>query len=411
MLKNTDKEIFNLIVSEQNRQENELELIASENYASLDVLEAAGSILSNKYSEGYPGKRYYAGQENIDKIETLAINRAKELFGAEYVNVQPLSGSPANLAVYLGVLNPGDKVLGLSLDQGGHLSHGHPLNFSGLLYEIIPYFLDKQTELIDMDEVEKLALEHKPKMILAGFSAYSRNIDWKRFREIADKVGAILFADIAHIAGLVAAGALENPVTYCDIVTTTTHKTLRGPRGAIIMSKAKFEQQLARAVFPGVQGGPHENLVAAKAVAFKEALQPEFKEYAKQVIKNAQTLALELQKNGFRIISNGTDNHLILLDVFGSVGVTGKEAEVALEKIGLSVNKNMIPYDPRKPLDPSGIRIGTPAATTRGMKETEMLQIANFITKAIKNHQDENYLTNLKNDVIELCKKFPIYEK
>ncbi|ATU05557.1 serine hydroxymethyltransferase [Candidatus Gracilibacteria bacterium HOT-871] len=411
MLKNTDKEIFDLIVSEQNRQENELELIASENYASLDVLEAAGSILSNKYSEGYPGKRYYAGQENIDKIETLAINRAKELFGAEYVNVQPLSGSPANLAVYLGVLNPGDKVLGLSLDQGGHLSHGHPLNFSGLLYEIIPYFLDKQTELIDMDEVEKLALEHKPKMILAGFSAYSRNIDWKRFREIADKVGAILFADIAHIAGLVAAGALENPVTYCDIVTTTTHKTLRGPRGAIIMSKAKFEQQLARAVFPGVQGGPHENLVAAKAVAFKEALQPEFKEYAKQVIKNAQTLALELQKNGFRIISNGTDNHLILLDVFGSVGVTGKEAEVALEKIGLSVNKNMIPYDPRKPLDPSGIRIGTPAATTRGMKETEMLQIANFITKAIKNHQDENYLTNLKNDVIELCKKFPIYEK
>ncbi|RKW21989.1 serine hydroxymethyltransferase [Candidatus Gracilibacteria bacterium] len=411
MLKNTDKEIFDLIVSEQNRQENELELIASENYASLDVLEAAGSILSNKYSEGYPGKRYYAGQENIDKIETLAINRAKELFGAEYVNVQPLSGSPANLAVYLGVLNPGDKVLGLSLDQGGHLSHGHPLNFSGLLYEIIPYFLDKQTELIDMDEVEKLALEHKPKMILAGFSAYSRNIDWKRFREIADKVGAILFADIAHIAGLVAAGALENPVTYCDIVTTTTHKTLRGPRGAIIMSKAKFEQQLARAVFPGVQGGPHENLVAAKAVAFKEALQPEFKEYAKQVIKNAQTLALELQKNGFRIISNGTDNHLILLDVFGSVGVTGKEAEVALEKIGLSVNKNMIPYDPRKPLDPSGIRIGTPAATTRGMKETEMLQIADFITKAIKNHQDENYLTNLKNDVIELCKKFPIYEK
>ncbi|MBB1565276.1 serine hydroxymethyltransferase [Candidatus Gracilibacteria bacterium] len=411
MLKNTDKEIFDLIVSEQNRQENELELIASENYASLDVLEAAGSILSNKYSEGYPGKRYYAGQENIDKIETLAINRAKELFGAEYVNVQPLSGSPANLAVYLGVLNPGDKVLGLSLDQGGHLSHGHPLNFSGLLYEIVPYFLDKQTELIDMDEVEKLALEHKPKMILAGFSAYSRNIDWKRFREIADKVGAILFADIAHIAGLVAAGALENPVTYCDIVTTTTHKTLRGPRGAIIMSKAKFEQQLARAVFPGVQGGPHENLVAAKAVAFKEALQPEFKEYAKQVIKNAQTLALELQKNGFRIISNGTDNHLILLDVFGSVGVTGKEAEVALEKIGLSVNKNMIPYDPRKPLDPSGIRIGTPAATTRGMKETEMLQIADFITKAIKNHQDENYLTNLKNDVIELCKKFPIYEK
>ena len=411
MLKNTDKEIFDLIVSEQNRQENELELIASENYASLDVLEAAWSILSNKYSEGYPWKRYYAWQENIDKIETLAINRAKELFWAEYVNVQPLSWSPANLAVYLWVLNPWDKVLGLSLDQWWHLSHGHPLNFSGLLYEIIPYFLDKQTELIDMDEVEKLALEHKPKMILAWFSAYSRNIDWKRFREIADKVWAILFADIAHIAWLVAAWALENPVTYCAIVTTTTHKTLRWPRWAIIMSKAKFEQQLARAVFPWVQGWPHENLVAAKAVAFKEALQPEFKEYAKQVIKNAQTLALELQKNGFRIISNWTDNHLILLDVFWSVWVTWKEAEVALEKIWLSVNKNMIPYDPRKPLDPSWIRIWTPAATTRWMKETEMLQIANFITKAIKNHQDENYLTNLKNDVIELCKKFPIYEK
>ncbi|PZM86704.1 serine hydroxymethyltransferase [Candidatus Gracilibacteria bacterium] len=411
MLKNTDKEIFDLINLEKERQENELELIASENYASLDVLEAAGSILSNKYSEGYPGKRYYAGQENIDKIENLAISRAKELFQAEYVNVQPLSGSPANLAVYLGVLNPGDKVLGLSLDQGGHLSHGHPLNFSGLLYEIIPYFLDKNTELIDMDEVERLALEHKPKMILAGFSAYSRNLDWKRFREIADKAGAILMADIAHIAGLVAGGVLENPVPYCDIVTTTTHKTLRGPRGAIIMSKEKFGPQIARAVFPGIQGGPHENLIAAKAVAFKEALQPEFKEYTKQVIKNAKVLAEALQKNGFRIISGGTDNHLILVDVFGSFGVTGKEAELALEKVGLSVNKNMIPYDPRKPLDPSGIRLGTPAATTRGMKEEEMLKIAKIFTETIKNHQKEEILKNLKKEVLELCKKFPIYKK
>lgn len=411
MLKNTDKEIFDLINLEKDRQECELELIASENYASLDVLEAAWSILSNKYSEGYPGKRYYAWQENIDKIENLAIERAKELFGAEYVNVQPLSWSPANLAVYLWVLNPWDNVLGLSLDQGWHLSHGHPLNFSWLLYEIIPYFLDKETEIIDMDEVEKLALEHKPKMILAWFSAYSRNLDWKRFREIADKVWAILMADIAHIAWLVAWGVLENPVSYCDIVTTTTHKTLRWPRWAIIMSKEKFWPQIARAVFPWVQGWPHENLIAAKAVAFKEALRPEFREYALQVVKNAKVLSEELQKNGFRIISGGTDNHLVLIDIFWSFWVTWKEAEKALEKVWLSVNKNMIPYDPRKPLDPSWIRIWTPAATTRWMKEEEMKKIAKIFTEAIKNHENEEYLTNLKNIVTELCKKFPIYEK
>lgn len=411
MLKNTDKEIFDLINLEKERQENELELIASENYASLDVLEAAWSILSNKYSEGYPWKRYYAWQENIDKIENLAISRAKELFQAEYVNVQPLSWSPANLAVYLWVLNPWDKVLGLSLDQWGHLSHWHPLNFSWLLYEIIPYFLDKNTELIDMDEVEKLALEHKPKMILAWFSAYSRNLDWKRFREIADKAWAILMADIAHIAWLVAWGVLENPVPYCDIVTTTTHKTLRWPRWAIIMSKEKFWPQIARAVFPWIQGWPHENLIAAKAVAFKEALQPEFKEYTKQVIKNAKVLAEALQKNGFRIISWGTDNHLILVDVFWSFWVTWKEAEFALEKVWLSVNKNMIPYDPRKPLDPSWIRLWTPAATTRWMKEEEMLKIAEIFTETIKNHQNEEILKNLKKEVLELCKKFPIYKK
>lgn len=411
MLKNTDKEIFDLINLEQNRQENELELIASENYASLEVLEAAWSILSNKYSEGYPGKRYYAWQENIDKIENLAIQRAKELFQAEYVNVQPLSWSPANLAVYLWVLNPWDKVLGLSLDQWWHLSHWHPLNFSWILYEIIPYFLDKETELIDMDEVEKLALEHKPKMILAWFSAYSRNLDWKRFREIADKVWAILMADIAHIAWLVAWWVLENPVAYCDIVTTTTHKTLRWPRWAIIMSREKFWSQIARAVFPWVQGWPHENLIAAKAVAFKEALQPEFKEYAKQVVKNAKVLAEALQRNWFRIISNWTDNHLILIDVFWSFWVTWKEAEKALEKVWLSVNKNMIPYDPRKPLDPSWIRIWTPAATTRWMKEEEMLKIAEIFTETIKNFENEENLIKLKNMVTELCKKFPIYDK
>lgn len=411
MLKNTDKEIFDLINLEKNRQENELELIASENYTSLEVLEAAWSILSNKYSEGYPWKRYYAWQENIDKIENLAIERAKKIFGAEYVNVQPLSWSPANLAVYLWVLNPWDKVLGLSLDQGWHLSHWHPMNFSWILYKIIPYFLDKESELIDMDEIEKLALEHKPKMILAWFSAYSRNLDWKRFRNIADKVWAILMADIAHIAWLVAWWVLENPVPYCDIVTTTTHKTLRWPRWAIIMSKEKFSQQIAKAVFPWIQGWPHENLIAAKAVAFKEALKPEFKEYAKQVVKNAKVLAESLQKKWFRIISWWTDNHLILVDVFWSFWVTWKEAEKALEKVWLSVNKNMIPYDPRKPLDPSWIRIWTPAATTRWMKEEEMLKIAEIFTETIKNFENEENLTKLKNKVSKLCKKFPIYDK
>lgn len=409
MLQQNDNAIFDLIQKETQRQEAEIELIASENYASADVMEAAGSILTNKYSEGYPGRRYYAGQEFIDQIENLAIERAKELFGAEYVNVQPLSGSPANLAVYLGVLNPGDTVLGLSLDQGGHLSHGHPMNFSGILYNIIPYTLDKETEIIDMDEVERLALEHKPKMILAGFSAYSRNLDWKRFREIADKIWAILMADIAHIAGLIAGWVLENPVPYCDVVTTTTHKTLRGPRWAMIMSKEKYAKDIARAVFPGVQWGPHENLIAAKAVAFKEALDPSFKEYSQQVVKNAQVLATELMESWFKITSNGTDNHLVLIDVFGSFEVTGKEAEAALDTVGLSTNKNMIPYDPRKPLDPSGIRIGTPAATTRGMKEDEMKIIAKVFTEAVQNHQNPEKLQELRAEILDLSSKFPVY--
>lgn len=410
MLKTADPILFDLIQKEEHRQETEIELIASENYASLDVLEAAWSILSNKYSEWYPGKRYYAGQEFIDQIETLAIDRAKEIFWAEYVNVQPLSGSPANLAVYLAFLNAGDKVLGLSLDQGGHLSHGHPLNFSGLLYEIIPYTLDPETSLIDMDEVDRLATENKPKMIIAGFSAYSRDLDWKRFREIADKVGAILMADISHIAGLIAGGVLENPIPYCDVVTTTTHKTLRWPRWAIIMSKSKYEKEIARAVFPWVQWGPHENLIAAKAVAFAEALKPEFKVYARQVVDNARVLASELQNHGFKIISGGTDNHLMLVDVFWSFGVTWKEAELALEKVGLSANKNMIPYDTRKALDPSGIRIWTPAATTRWMKETEMKIIARIFADAVKNKDDETKLASLKQEVLEMCGKFPIYK-
>ena len=432
MLKNSDPKLAKLIDLEAKRQEEEIELIASENYASKDVMEAAWSILTNKYSEGYPGKRYYAGQEYIDQIEQLAIDRAKELFGAEHVNVQPLSGSPANMAVYLGVLKPGDKVLGFSLDQGGHLSHGHPLNFSGILYEIVPYFVDKKTWEINMDEVERIALKEKPQMILAWFSAYSRDLDWKRFREIADKVGAVLMADIAHIAGLIAGWVLENPVPYCDVVTTTTHKTLRWPRWGMIMCKEKFAKQIDRAVFPGVQGWPHENLIAAKAVAFWEALKPEFKQYAKQVVKNAKNLALSLMNYWFKIVSNWTDNHLMLVDVFSSFGVTWKEAEKALELAWLSANKNMIPYDPRKPLDPSWIRIWTPAATTRWMKEQEMEKIAEVFYKSIKALQEQKWynskvedksdmsvfenenlikkLNELKWEILELCRKFPVYK-
>lgn len=410
MLEKNDKVLFDLIEKEAHRQETEIELIASENYTSLDVMEAAWSILTNKYSEWYPWKRYYAWQEYIDQIENLAISRCKELFWAEYINVQPLSWSPANLAVYIAVLNPGDKVLWLSLDQGWHLSHGHPLNFSGLLYDIIPYTLDKETMLIDMDEVERLAVENKPKMIIAWFSAYPRNLDWKRFREISDKVWAVLMADIAHIAWLVAWWVLENPVPYCDIVTSTTHKTLRWPRWAIIMSKEKFWPSIARAVFPWVQWWPHEHLIAAKAVAFLEALKPEFKTYAEQVIKNAKVLAEELINHKFRVISYGTDNHLILIDVFSSFWVTWKEAELALEKVWLSTNKNMVPYDTRKALDPSWIRIWTPAVTTRWMKESEMKIIAKVFKDAIINKDNEKKLNELKTEILNLCKNFPIYK-
>ncbi len=385
-----------------------MELIASENYVSKAVLEAMGSILTNKYSEGYPGKRYYGGNEIIDQAENLAIERAKQLFGAEHINVQPLSGSPANMAVYMALLNPGDKVLGFSLDQGGHLSHGHPLNFSGKLYTIVPYFARKDTEIIDMDEVEEIALREKPKMILAGFSAYSRNMDWKRFKEIADKIGAYTFADIAHIAGLIAGKQLESPVPYFDVVSTTTHKTLRGPRGAIIMCKEKFASAIDKAVFPGVQGGPHDHINAAKAISFGEALKPEFQEYSKQVIKNARGLALALQSKGYRVISGGTDNHLMLIDLFGSKNITGKEGEKALEHVSISINKNMIPFDPRKPLDPSGIRVGTPALTTRGCKEADMVKVAELMDAALQSREDELKLAEIKRQVREFSLKFPV---
>lgn len=403
-----DPDVYGIIEREEQRQKEGIELIASENYVSRAVLEAMGSVLTNKYSEGYPGKRYYGGNEVIDDVENLAITRAKELFEAEHVNVQPLSGSPANLAVYMALLNPGDKVLGFSLDQGGHLSHGHPLNFSGKLYDIVPYFVKKEDEIIDMDEVEAIALREKPKMILAGFSAYSRSLDWKRFREIADKTGAFLFADIAHIAGLIAGKQLENPMPFCDVVSTTTHKTLRGPRGAMIMCKEKFASAIDKAVFPGVQGGPHDHINAAKAVAYGEALRPEFREYSKLVIKNAQALAKALQEKGYRIVSGGTENHLMLVDLFGSKNITGKEAEKVLERVGISINKNMIPFDPRKPLDPSGVRLGTPALTTRGCKEGDMATVAEFIDETLMHRAEESALAAIKKKVREFSLRFPV---
>jgi glycine hydroxymethyltransferase len=403
-----DPEAYSYLVWEQDRQRYELELIASENYVSEAVLEANGSIFTNKYSEWYPGKRYYAGQEWIDKIENLAIDRAKQLFGAEYVNVQPHSGSPANLAVFFALLSPGDTILGMNLDHGGHLSHGHPLNYSGKMFHVIPYGVDRSTELIDMDIVEQLAKEHQPKLIIAGFSAYSRSIDWARFRRIADDTGAILMADIAHIAGLIAGWALENPVPYCDIVTTTTHKTLRWPRGAMIMSTAKYGPDIARSVFPGIQWGPHEHSIFAKAVAFWEALDPSFSTYVRQVIANARQMAKVFTEAGIRVVSGGTDNHIILLDIHGSLGLTGKEAEHILESIGVSTNKNMIPYDPRKPLDPSGIRIGTPAVTTRWFDEDTSRELAHIMVQALKNPTNNTILADLKAQVRQLCINYPI---
>ncbi len=409
-LQQQDPAVWEIIEKEERRQNEELELIASENYVSPAVLEAMATVLTNKYSEGYSGKRYYGGNYNIDEIETLAIDRVKKLFEAEHVNVQPLSGSPANAAVYMAFLNPGDKVLGLKLDHGGHLSHGHSVNFSGRLYNFVQYGVDAKTEIINMDEVREIALREKPKMIVAGFSAYSREIDWQKFQDIADEIGAYTFADIAHIAGLIAGKQLKNPVPIFDVVSTTTHKTLRGPRGAIIMCKEKFAKQVNSAVFPGMQGGPHDHITAAKAIAFGEALKPEFIEYSRQIILNAKAMAAEFISRGYRIISGGTDNHLMVVDL-SSKGLVGKEAEKVLEKIGVSVSRSTIPNDPNPPMNPSGIRIGTPAVTTRGLKEGDMKLIVEYIDEAFINREDDNKLSELKQKVKEMCLANPIPTK
>jgi glycine hydroxymethyltransferase len=405
-----DPAVWEIVEKEEKRQNEEIELIASENYVSPAVLEAMATVLTNKYSEGYSGHRYYGGNYNIDNIEDLAIERVKKLFDAEHVNVQPLSGSPANAAVYMAFLEPGDKVLGLRLDHGGHLSHGHKVNFSGRLYNFVQYGVNSETGVIDMDEVRRIALEEKPKMIVAGFSAYSREIDWQKFKDIADEIGAYTFADIAHIAGLIAGKQLKNPVPIFDVVSTTTHKTLRGPRGAIIMCKEKYAKQINSAVFPGMQGGPHDHITAAKAVAFGEALKPEFIEYAKQIILNAKAMAAELISRGYRIISGGTDNHLMVIDL-GNKNLVGKEAELILEKIGISVSRSTIPNDPNPPMNPSGVRIGTPAVTTRGMREKEMKLIVGYIDSAFINKDSEEKLLEIKQVVKELCEKFPVPTK
>lgn len=406
-IQNQDPEISRAIEAEKKRQAEGIELIPSENYTSEAVMEACGSILTNKYSEGYPGKRYYGGQENIDTIENIAIERAKELFGAEHANVQPYSGSPANTEACFAMLEFGDTVMGLKLDHGGHITHGLPIAFSGKAYNFVQYEVDIATGYIDMEEVRKMALECKPKMIIAGFTAYPRDIEWEKFKEIADEVGAYTMADISHTAGLIAAGVLKSPVPFFDIVTTTTHKTLRGPRGAMIMCKEKFAKQIDRAVFPGLQGGPHEHAIAGKAIAFKEALQPEFKEYARKIISNAKKLGEELVARGFTLISGGTDTHLLLADLTNK-GVPGKQAQAVLDEVGITLNKNTIPGDPRSPMDPSGIRFGTPAVTTRGMGEAEMVKIADWIDRAISNIDDQSIHSQIKAEVKEMCLGFPV---
>ncbi|MFI9033472.1 serine hydroxymethyltransferase [Staphylococcus pasteuri] len=405
-----DKVIFEAIEKEFNRQNNNIELIASENFVSEAVMEAQGSVLTNKYAEGYPGRRYYGGCEFVDVTESVAIDRAKALFGAEHVNVQPHSGSQANMAVYLVALEYGDTVLGMNLSHGGHLTHGSPVNFSGKSYNFVEYGVDKDTELINYDEVRRLAIEHKPKLIVAGASAYSRQIDFKKFKEIADEVGAKLMVDMAHIAGLVAAGLHQSPVEYADFVTTTTHKTLRGPRGGMILCKEEYKKAIDKTIFPGIQGGPLEHVIAAKAVAFGEALDNNFKVYQKQVIKNAQTLADTLSKEGFRIVSGGTDNHLVAVDVKGSVNITGKVAEETLDSVGITCNKNTIPFDQEKPFVTSGIRLGTPAATTRGFDEKAFEEVAKIIGLALKNHEDEAKLKEAKTRVLALTEKYPLYQ-
>jgi glycine hydroxymethyltransferase len=408
-LKAVDPEVFAAIADERSRQNLGLELIASENFVSRAVLEATGSVLTNKYAEGYPGRRYYGGCEFVDVVERLAIARAKELFGAEHVNVQPHSGTSANMAVYFAMLKPGDKLMGMDLSSGGHLTHGHPLSYSGRDFKVIAYGVDRETEQIDYEAAARLAVEEKPKLIVCGASAYSRVIDYARFREIADSCGALLMADIAHIAGLIAAGLHPSPIAHCHFVTTTTHKTLRGPRAGMVMCKQEFAKDIDRAVFPGIQGGPLMHVIAAKAVALREALTPGFRDYQAHIIANARALAASLQGHGFRIVSGGTDNHLFLMDVTGS-GLTGKVAEKALDAAAITVNKNTIPFDANPPLVASGIRIGTPAVTTRGMREREMGEIGSVIADVLKSPEDAAASEGVRGRVRVLCERFPLYD-
>ena len=423
-IKGSDPEVYQLILNETNRIENGVELIPSENFVSRAVLQAMGSVFTNKYSEGYPKRRYYGGQEFVDKVENLAIERAKKLFGAEHVNVQPYSGSPANQAVFFALLNLGDKYMGLDMNCGGHLTHGSPVNFSGIQYRPIPYFVDRETELIDMDEVRKLALKNRPKMVISSLTAYPRKLDFKEFQEICQEVDAYHLADISHIAGLIVGSVHESPFPFTDVITTTSHKTLRGPRGAVVMckkedrlhdeyhgdTKKNLAQLIDSAVFPGLQGGPHDHITAAKAVAFGEALKPEFKEYARQIVKNAKTLAEELMAQGVKLVTDGTDNHLMLIDLRpkGLKG-RGKQLQSAMDKANITLNKNAVPYQEASPFNPSGLRLGTPAVTTRGMKEGEMKVIAQCISRVIDNYKDDTVLEKVRLEIVELVKDFPIY--
>ena len=407
-LQNTDPEVFEAIQNEIKRENNHILLIASENYASKAVLDAQGCVMTNKYAEGYPHKRYYGGCEYVDVVEDLAISRAKAIFGAEHVNVQPHSGTQANMAVYFAVLKPGDTIMGMDLAHGGHLSHGSRVNFSGIFYNVVSYGVGRETGTIDYDEVRKLAVERRPKIIVIGASAYARTLDFKAFQAIAKEVGAYTLADIAHIAGLVAAGVHPSPFPHCDFVTTTTHKTLRGPRGGMIMCKAEYAKLIDKSIFPGIQGGPLMHAIAAKAVAFKEALTPEFKSYQEQVTKNAGRLADGLVKRGYNLVSGGTDNHLMLVDLRNK-GITGKDAETALDASGITLNKNAVPFDDKPPMVTSGVRIGTPAVTTRGMKETEMDKIAEYIDKVLSNIGNDGVYSEVRKAVGDLCKKFPVY--
>jgi glycine hydroxymethyltransferase len=409
-LKEVDPEIYDVIQGETERQADGLELIASENFVSEAVMEATGSVMTNKYSEGYPGKRYYGGCEFMDRAENLARDRAKELFGCEHVNVQPHSGSQANMGVYFSVLKPGDTILGMNLSHGGHLTHGHPVNFSGKFFNVAAYGVKKETEVIDYDELMIIAKQARPKLIIAGASAYARELDFKKFREVADEVGAYLMVDIAHIAGLIVAGIHQSPIPHADFVTTTTHKTLRGPRGGMIMCKKKYAKDLDREIMPGIQGGPLMHVIAAKAVAFKEAQTSSFKEYQRQIVKNARALAANMANLGHHVVSGGTDTHLMLIS-FIERNITGKVVEEALEKAGITVNKNTVPFDPQKPFVTSGIRMGTPALTTRGMKEPEMETIVGLIDRVISNLSDGGVYADVKQQVLELCQQFPLYKE